>query len=629
MKKKTLDSVSDKSSKYKEEKELLGNDAKKTEKRKLFSDNFKANLSKKKDSLKKKKNEFAAHLKKIKYIGRVPRVLSSNDRLIIKFLAGIAGIAFLAWCGNYYFKHTELVPKAGGRYIEGMIGEPKFINPVLAESSDIDKSITSFVFRGLMRFDKDLKLQNDIAEEYETSEDSKEYVFKLKKNVMWHDHENQKGLNKVVTADDVVFTIQLIQDPKYDSPLSANFDGVTVEKIDDFTVKFILENTFTPFLANTTVGILPKHIWEGIQPSSAALAEANLKPIGNGPYKFKSLEKDKKGMLQSFKLERFKEYYDTKPFIDDVTFRFYQTSELLLTAYRKKEIHGINFILPSQKDSITEKREITFYPVNLASYHAVFFNQSNSKPLQDKNVRIALSHATDRVRIISEALDGQGIEAHGPILPGFLGYNPELQKREYDKKKAEDILHENGWRDSNENGMRDKDGNELEFTIRTTDFPEHVKTTEILKEQWEQIGAKVTIETHDTNVLQQRYIRSRDYSILLFGQIVGHDPDPYVFWHSSQRKDPGLNLTSFKDKSADNLLDEARKADSDNDRTLKYLHFQNIVAEEVPAVFLYTPTYLYGLSKDIKGFKLETITSPSERFLNFGEWYIKTDRVWK
>ncbi len=574
-------------------------------------------------------SQFNQELKKLKYLRHVPKVLTSYERLVIKFLFAVMVVAGVFLSVQFYLNHTKLVAKAGGTYTEGMVGEPKYINPVLADASDIDRSIVPFVFRGLMRFDKNLQLQPDIADSYEKSADGKTYTFHLRKDAKWHDFAKQDGIDKIVSADDVVFTIQTIQNKEFGSPIRANFDGVTVEKVDDFTVKFTLENSFTPFLNNTTVGILPKHIWENIPATNIGLAEVNLKPIGSGPYRFKSFEKDKKGVLQSYTLERFKDYTSTKPYIDRVIFHFYQNSDALVDAYKKKDISAVNFLLPEQKESIQSKRPINVIPMRLSLYHAVFFNSFGAKALDDKQVRLALATAVDKERIIREALGGQGVTADGPILQGFLGFNPQLTKIAFDQKRAEDILDKAGWRDTNHNDVRDKDGTELEFTVRTTDFAEHQKTADILKEEWAKIGVKLTVESTDATDLQQTIIRPRNYSMLLFGEIVGHDPDPYVYWHSSQVKDPGLNLTSFKNKSVDNLLDEARKTDDATQRNLKYLDFQNRIADDIPAIFLYSPTYSFGVSRDVLGVGATIITNPSERYLDFEGWYIKTNRVWK
>jgi peptide/nickel transport system substrate-binding protein len=580
-------------------------------------------------SVSQKIGHFGQELRKIKYLPRVPRMLSHGEKIAIKLLVGLIVISCIALGIQYYLRHTIVVAKVGGDYVEGIVGEPKTVNPLFADSSnEVDKSLTGLVFRGLMKFNPDLSVDLDLAERFEQSEDMKEYTFYLKHDVKWHDYSRQQGIDQYVTADDVVFTIQAIQNPQYGSPLRSNFNGVRVEKIDNYSVRFSLDDAFAPFLANMTVGIVPKHIWQHIPPTNAPLAEANLKPIGNGPYRFKSLEKDKLGVLQSFKLERFADYYGDAPYIDTITFMFYQNSDLLLNAYASKKVDGVNFLLPEQKKRVLDDRDMNFHSINLSTYHGLFFNEINSKPLQDKQVRISLSHATDRERIVAEALNDQGIPVFGPILPGFIGFNPELQKYEFDVGKAESILHEAGWQDTNGNNTRDKGGVELEITLRTTDFPEHQKTASLIQKQWERIGVKLNVEEYDSSILQQRFIRQRDYEMLLFGEIVGHDPDPFVFWHSTQRRDPGLNLTSFNNRSADNLLDEARRTDVAEERTTKYIHFQNIIAEEIPAIFLYAPTYLYGQHPDIRGFDVQTIATPSERFLNVGDWYIKTQREW-
>lgn len=579
------------------------------------------------------KKEFKSELKgksgsklkniKLKNIKHIPKILSKGEKMLV---LGLVIIIFgsLIWLGFIsYPKYIQENPAYGGSYVEGVVGQPQFLNPILAPASDSDLDITRLVFSSLLRYNENQELVVDLAERYEISEDQKNYTFYLKKGVKWHDGQE-------LTADDVVFTVQSIKNPEYQSPLRANFIGVAVEKIDDYSLKFTLTgDTFAPFLKeNTTFGILPQHIWQKIPSKNITLSEYNLEPIGSGPFKFKEYKVDKKtNIISSYSLITFGDYFDKKPYIEEFTFKFFNDYAEMISAYNKKEIEGLSYIPASEKSNL--KKEINYYLLRLPRYYAIFFNQSKNEFLEDEEVRQALTYGTDRQRIINEALDGEGVTIDSPILKGFLGHNPEVKKYEFDPVKANEMLHKAGWNKINDDGYRTKDDKVLEITLTYASQSEFNQISQIIAENWKEIGVKTNLQEIDSTILQSEYIRPRNYEALIYGQLISHDPDPYPFWHSSQREDPGLNLTSFKNKSADNLLEEARKTNDEDERIIKYLHFQNIVAEESPAIFLYSPTYLYGVNKKVKGINLEFITTPSDRFTDIVNWYIKIERSWK
>jgi len=241
----------------------------------------------------------------------------------------------------------------------------------------------------------------------------------------------------------------------------------------------------------------------------------------------------------------------------------------------------------------------------------------------------------NKEEIIQEALSGEGEIINGPILPGYIGYNPEIKKYQFDLEAAKKELEDAGWvypqtaEGEPPAQVRVKGEAELAFAISTIDQQEYLKTVEIIKEAWQTIGVRVETKIYSTKDIQKKVIKPRAYEALLFGEIIGTDPDPYPFWHSSQSRDPGLNLAVFYNKDIDQLLEEARKTNDEEQRRMKYLHFQNILADEIPAIFLYNSIYTYGLNNKIKGREGKYITVPSNRFSGIENWYINTKRVWK
>lgn len=534
-------------------------------------------------------------------------------------LAVLASFLFLIV--HLFLFFTKAEPRKGGEYTEGILGQPSFINPVLSQASEADSDLAQLIFSGLLKYNSRGEAVPDLAERYEVSEDGKVYTIKIKENVKWHDNETLK-------ADDVIFTILTVQDPAFKSPLRQNWQGVEAEKIDDYLLKITLKSPYSGFAENLTMGIIPKHIWENIAPDRFYLSEYNLRPIGSGPYRFFDFQKDSQGNILSYKMRSFPDYYDSQAFITKFNANFYLDEDSLLTAYSKKEIDGMGTIGPARSVNIKAKAS-RIYEISLPRYFAVFLNQTKSVALASDKVREALTLATDRNEIIEKVLIGKGTAIYSPVLPQMKGYDGEAQKSELNVERAVTILEEEGWKIKEDDNVRTKDSNKMEIEILTLDWPELVSTAEILKEQWAGIGAQVTVNALSVSDLQQNYIRPREYPALLFGQAASFNPDFYSFWHSSQTRDPGLNLALFDDKKADEILERLRE-NSNEEKRMEDLHeFQKILAAETPAIFLYSPTYLYPVSSKVKGIEIQNINSPSWRFSDVSKWYIKTKRVRK
>jgi len=560
---------------------------------------------------------------------QLPSLLSLKERYFILGLLILLIASSVTWYFSYRAIHTTTIPARGGEYTEGIIGSPQYINPILAQTNDADQDVSELVFSGLMKYDSAGNLVPDLAERYAIGEEGRVYDFFLRKNITWHD-------GQPFNADDVVFTIKTIQNPNYKSPLIFNWSGVEVEKIDDYTVRFKLDNSYAPFLNNATVGILPKHIWENISPAEFLLAETNLKPVGAGPYKFKKFEKDARGSIKTIYLQANENYYSHKPYIENVAFKFYINEDNLIKAYNKGEIDGLGFISAQNKVLLREyKRKLNIHRLRLPRYFAVFFNQSKSKALADKTVRLALNYATNKQEIINEILDSEGTIVSSPIPPGVFGYTSETKIYDFALEHANNLLDAAGWHKNEETGIREKtfkndsEPTPLKIILITTEWPELESVAGILQKQWSELGAKIEIKILSIAEIQQEYIRPREYEALLFGEILGADPDPFAFWHSSQIRDPGLNLALYNNKDVDELLKEARKTFDLEKRKEKYKEFQKLVVEDVPAVFLYGPYYLYPVDKKIKGIEIENIPVPSKRFSGIENWYIKTKRIKK
>lgn len=553
------------------------------------------------------------------------KVLSKKERKVLFALIIVLVISTigLLWKINQNF--IVEVPARGGSVVEGILGSPRFINPLLT-LSDADRDLTALVYSGLMRATSRNTLEPDLAQSYTISEDGLEYTFILKEGLRWHD-------DAPVTADDVVFTIKSAQNATLKSPRRASWEGVLVEKIDDLTVKFTLDRPYGPFVENTTLGIIPKHKWENVSLEQFTFSAYNKTPIGTGPYKVTAIREDRGGIPEYYDLKSFSKFTMGEPFIEKIRIKFYPTEDALIAALKNGEVENINSISPDSALSLSNKYNIEI--TSIPRIFGAFFNQNEADIFTDLNIRKALNISVDRSRIINEVMHGYASTADGPIPPGSLGYIEQGSDIPYPEqvKEAKKLLERNGWVFDEEEQVLIKkiksETNRLSFSVTTSAVPELKNVAQILKENWEGLGANVDIKIFETGDLNQNVIRPRNYDVLLFGEVIGRDADPFAFWHSSQRLDPGLNIALYANIAADKLLEDARKTEDEKIRIEKYQEFQKEISSDIPAVFLYSPDFIYIVSNKLKGLDISPLSIPSERFLNISKWHVYTNKVWK
>ena len=520
-------------------------------------------------------------------------------------------------------------PLYGGSISEAVIGAPRFINPILAYSpADLD--MVSLIYSGLMRKNPDGALSPDLAEKYEMSKDGLVYTFTLKDKIYFQD-------GKPVTADDIIFTINEIKDPIIKSPRKVDWDGVTVAKINDKTIEFSLKKPYPSFLENLTLGIMPKFLWDN---SAIELNSANISPIGSGPYFIKNVAKEPSGVINSYELESFKKFILGEPYIKKVSLNFYSNEDDLIRALEDGSVDQISSITPLNAD-ILKKRNYQIESSALPRVFGLFFNQNKNILFTDKIITKAIDQAIDKDKIVREVLLGYGNAIDKPIPPNMIAYQKLPVKnnssREVILQNIQNSLIKDGWSKGGD-GFLQKTTTEkkkkkitkiLEFSISTGNVEELVKTAEIIKQDLFKIGIKVNIKTFKIGNLNQSVIRPRDYDALLFGQIINHESDLFAFWHSTQRKDPGLNVAMYTNAKVDKILEDASVTIDEQMRIKKYAQFEDEIKKDMPAVFLYSPNFIYTVLKNLKGFSVGRITSPADRFSNIHLWYTETENIWK
>ena len=648
-------------------------------------------------------------------------VLNTKEKILFWVFSLLAVISSIILVGNFYLSHTEIVPDYGGVFKEGVIEQPRFINPVYLSANDTDRDLVELLFSGLLKYDSQGNLVKDLANNYEIKGQGKEIDISLKNNAFWHD-------GQPVTADDVLFTINLIQDPQYQSPLRIEWLGIRAEKISAKEIKLTIPKPYAGFLEKLTLKIIPKHIFKDIAPQDFPWILSSPKYlIGSGPFKFKAMSRDESGRVQQITLERNENYYQQTPYLKEIDFVFCQNKDDLFNKIASGEIQGFS---PVSFDYLDEAKQSPLKPyyIALPKYFAAFFNLKKPQPeeniFSDKDLRKALAMAVNKQEIIDKVFKGEAKPVNSPILPEFFGFKAPSTTQAFNKIEAGKILDKLGYELNPETGKREKAIAEKNPTIFNTSLkygdrgqkvrqlqeclakykdvypegditgyfglktraavirfqekyadeilapsglkkgtgrvgpstntklnelcgkaPEKIKPlkftitvvnkfpskqiAEILKENWNDIGAEVNIREVNLSTFQTDVLANRNFDILVFGESLDMIPDPFSFWHSSQKIYPGQNISGYESKKADSLLEQSRETLDKNKRE-KYLEqFQNTLLNDAPAIFLATNEYPYFLSPNIKGFEVKKMVEPAKRFSDVCQWYIKTKRVWK
>lgn len=352
-----------------------------------------------------------------------------------------------------------------------------------------------------------------------------------------------------------------------------------------------------------------------------------------------NVAQESSGVINSYSLVSFKKFILGEPYIKNLSLHFYPNEDSLITALENGEVNQISSITPLNAD-ILKERNYEIASSVLPRVFGLFFNQNQNQLFTDKVVTRAIDRAIDKNRIIREVLFGYGVAIDEPIPPNMIAYREyreENLSREEILESVQNSLIKDGWTKGEDDFLQktttDKNKRKtvtpLQFSISTGNSPELVKTAELIKQDLTAIGMKVDIKTFEIGNLNQSVIRPRKYDALLFGQIINHESYLSAFWHSSQRKDPGFNVAMYTNAKVDKILEDAFVTVNEEERTKKYIQFEDEIKKDMPAVFLYSPNYIYTVPANLKGSTTSHIVSPSDRFLNIYLWYTETENVWK
>jgi peptide/nickel transport system substrate-binding protein len=533
----------------------------------------------------------------------------------------IAWLLFIALCVSSIALLSDLqrrvsteVPVQGGTYKEGIIGFPRYVNPILANTNP-DRNLTQLIYSGLMKRSANGSVVPDLATGMSVSNNQTVYTFNLDPNAEFHD-------GHPVRAEDVVFTIKSIQNPKINSPKQAQWQNVSVNAVNETTVRFELSESFAGLPANATLGILPKHLWQNESGQSFPFSELNTRPVGSGPYRVTNVERNTDGVPTKFRLDSFTNYVDGQPHIEHIVIESFADSQSRRRAYENGQIDGMPSVDPAYAKQLKRQGErVTTRQFNRV--FSVFFNEDQNEALVDESVREALDKSIPKKPIINAAIAGFGDEIDSPLPPSLAitGTSTAISTTTPD-----DLLTNAGWELTD--GKRLQDGEALTISITTADIPSLNKTVNMIADSWRDLGITVNVQTLPAADLTQDIIRPRDYEALLFGQSVSSRRDLYSFWHSSRQEDPGLNLAQYTNSTADGSLEALRSATSSDRIAELTRNFLAEVRQDKPAAFVFSPSFIYVLPDELGNVMLPPITQPADRFAAVSKWYTDTDMLW-
>ncbi len=532
------------------------------------------------------------------------RTLSPERVIVFWLLISISGILFFSALISFNSRFLTTIPSYGGDITEGIIGTPRFINPVLA-TSEQDEDLTTLVYAGLTKKGSSGANELDMAESVTESEDKLRYTVVLKPTARFHNGTN-------VTVDDVIYTVNLVQNPNIKSPHRIEWEGITMEKVSNTEMVFSLKKPYPLFMDNLTLGILPKNVWKNLTDEQFSLSAYNINAIGSGPYKIKDI-KSTSGIPHTFVLEAHKSYTLGRPYVDRLTISTYQSERYAVAAFNDGDIDRIHGLSPGSVTALGVSPS-QIHTSLLPRTFTVFFNANKAPALSEKKVRQALSHAINKDAIVQTVLNNYGKAINAPYP-----FDEDVATSTYDKELAITLLKES---------KAFKASETIEITLATANTDEMRRVAEMIKTDWEAIGVTTTLAVYEVSDLNQSVIRERNFQALLYASITETPSDLYAFWHSSQRNYPGLNISNYVSNELDKNL-EILRTDSDILTTAAaYDEVRQEFADEVPGIFLYAPSLIY-ISKDKATTLLPSVSyTNASRFALVHMWHRYSERVW-
>lgn len=540
-------------------------------------------------------------------------------QIIIILLAGLV-VGLLLLSEQTGFRLVSPVPTRGGVFTEGLVGKLQRLNPVLDYYNQADRDIDRLIFSSLIKFDAQGLPVTDLASSWGISFDGLTYNFELRDNAVWHDGEP-------ITAEDVLFTIDLMRDPNSVLPddLKSFWGKIEINILSEKALQIKLKEPFSPLMDYLSFGILPKHLLSGMTYSDIINSEFNLNPVGSGPYKFSRVVSEG-NQITGVILNSNSDYYGKVPFLKEFVFKYYPDSASAFNAYLQGAVNGISDLDKTILAEALRNPGLSVFSAVKPEIAIVLFNLNNSKVefLQDKNIRRALLMGLDRRGMINTVLHGQGVIADVPLLPDTWAYYANNSRVDQNVQQGGDMLKEAGFLiDQAGSGVRKKNGVELSFNLVHPDDTYHTLIAEAIKSDWAKLGVNTQLIAvpYDTLVLDHLQPLTYEAALVDLNYSRSPDPDPYPFWDQAEQAG-GQNYSQWEDRVASQYLEEARVTKDLGERAKLYRNFQVIFSEELPALPLFYPVYNFGIDGSIQDVRVGPMFDQSDRFWNISDWFL-------
>jgi peptide/nickel transport system substrate-binding protein len=534
-------------------------------------------------------------------------------QILLAFMGLGLVLALLSYQAQSASLCTTRVPATGGTFVEGIVGTPQHINPLLSDAYPVDRELVSLVFDGLTRYDESGQLIPHLAESWTVSEDGLTIQFRLRQGITWHDGEP-------FTADDVVFTYQLMQDDAFPGPaaLRTLWQSVTVSKLDDYGVAIVLLQPYSPFLAATTRGILPAHRLEGVTAAFLPTDSFNREPIGTGP--FKVVPDQDWTQEHRLQLQPNPTHWRSGSKLDTLEFRFYPNEAALWDAFEAGNIQAINRVSQSLLPQVTSAMDVRLFTASEPGFTTLLFNltDSGAPALQDVAVRQALAYGLNREQLVDMVLNGQGLPLEGPYLPSNWAYNPALLTAySYQPVTATALLDTAGWILPEGTAVRQQGEETMLLRLLAVD----TALADAVAGQWSALGVNVAVDTAVSTTDFRQKLTDRDFDVALVAIDGTGDPDLYDFW-SQEAIIRGQNYGGWNNRRASEALENGRKIWPIIDRKPYYDTFLRQYNNNLPAITLYQDVYTYALSASVQEAEIGLITGPRDRYQTFSDWFM-------
>lgn len=516
---------------------------------------------------------------------------------------------------------TTRVPASGGQLVEGMVGQPQYLNPLLSQRNPVDQHLADLIFDGLVRYGPDGSPEPALAREWEVSEDGRTFTFNLREDARWHD-------GQPVLARDVAFTYGLLQDEAFPAPESLRvlWQAVVISPTNESQISFTLPQPFGPFIEATTTGILPQHILADVPPAEIAGHAFNTTPVGTGPFLVPAGSSWRES--GSLNMAPNPLHWRSGVRLDGVQFRFYEDVEALVGAFDSGEIQAITVVPEDGVARAGAVQGMRLFSSPAPRYSQLLFNmnEQGNPALRDMTVRQALAMGTDRPRLIDRALNGQGVLLDGPYLPQSWAFTSG-KVRAFDGQAAQAVgqLETAGWTLPEGGAVRQNEGQELLLRLLIVDQPRFRAIAAALAEQWAGLGVGVELIAVGSGEFMTA-LQERAFDVAIVDVEPGYDPDLYDFW-SQEAIVRGQNYGGWNNRRASEALENARRLTSQEERRPYYEAFLTYFDTDVPALTLYQHVYTYGLSEDVKQAEIGRIDSPRDRYKTLNQWFLSYREV--